>query len=168
MNTQTAAAKAYRSASTIRTWCRRNIIAAVKTARGWDIDKTSLDHRIALSAKPAPVTLTERAGGRHLGVHGPANLLAAAFNTQQQVTITAGPFTGEKVHLGYTPYFGGDTTGLDYTNTDGTAIYYINVDTLHEGAPTLCDAYWQGMSDVITDYRQTNADEDEYLNPRYM
>lgn len=168
MDTKTAAAKASVTTATIRTWCRRNVIAAVKIGRRWGIDETSLNRRIALSAKPAPITLTKHAGGRHLGVHGPASLLAAAFNKQQRVTITAGPFAGESVHLGYTPYYGGDTTGLDCTDADGTAIYHINTDTLHEGAPTLCDAYWQDSSDVIADYRQTNADEDKYLNPRYM
>lgn len=168
MNTQTAAAKAHRSTTTIRTWCRKGVVTAVKTGRGWDIDETSLARRIALDPKAAPVTLTERAGGRHLGVRGPANLLAAAFNAKQQVTITAGPFAGESVHLGHTPYYGGDTTGLDYVDTDGTAVYYIDTDMLHDGAPTLCDAYWQDLSDTVADYRQTNADEDAYLNPRYM
>lgn len=51
MNTQTAAAKARVTAATIRTWCRRNVVAAVKTARGWDIDETSLNHRIALGRR---------------------------------------------------------------------------------------------------------------------
>lgn len=59
MNTQTAAAKANVTAATIRTWCRRNVIAAVKATRGWDIDETSLNHRIALGRKtPKPAELT--------------------------------------------------------------------------------------------------------------
>lgn len=59
MNTQTAATKAHVTAATIRTWCRRNVIAAVKTARGWVIDETSLNHRIALGNRgPKPVAYT--------------------------------------------------------------------------------------------------------------
>lgn len=57
MNTQTAATKAHVTVATIRTWCRRNVIAAVKTARGWVIDETSLNHRINLGRKtPKPLT----------------------------------------------------------------------------------------------------------------
>jgi hypothetical protein len=55
MNTKTAAAKANVTTATIRTWCRRNVIAAIKTARGWDIDETSLNHRINLGKRNRPV-----------------------------------------------------------------------------------------------------------------
>lgn len=59
MNTKTAAAKANVTTATIRTWCRRNVIAAVKTTRGWDIDEASLNHRIALGKRtPKPVVYT--------------------------------------------------------------------------------------------------------------
>jgi hypothetical protein len=59
MNTKTAAAKANVTTATIRTWCRRNVIAATKTTRGWDIDETSLNHRITLGRKtPKTVAFT--------------------------------------------------------------------------------------------------------------
>ncbi len=52
MDTKTAAAKANVTTATIRTWCRLGAITAAKTSGRWDIDETSLTHRIALSAKP--------------------------------------------------------------------------------------------------------------------
>lgn len=73
MNTQTAAAKAHVTAATIRTWCRRNVIAAVKTTRGWDIDEASLNHRIALGRRaPKPLTADDiiAIGGRRWTKNG--------------------------------------------------------------------------------------------------
>lgn len=73
MNTQTAATKAHVTIATIRTWCRRNVIAAVKTARGWDIDETSLNRRINLSRKtPKPLTADDiiAIGGRRWTKNG--------------------------------------------------------------------------------------------------
>ncbi|MEU9703044.1 hypothetical protein [Streptomyces sp. NPDC047981] len=48
MNTTTAATQANVTVATIRTWCRRGVIAATKTAGKWVIDTTSLAHRIAI------------------------------------------------------------------------------------------------------------------------
>lgn len=48
MNTTTAAAQAGVTTATIRTWCRRGIISAAKTAGRWLIDAASLAHRIAI------------------------------------------------------------------------------------------------------------------------
>ncbi|MDX3230614.1 hypothetical protein [Streptomyces sp. ME19-01-6] len=48
--TTEAAAEAGVTADTIRTWCRRNVIAAVKQAGRWIIDTASLAHRIAIGA----------------------------------------------------------------------------------------------------------------------
>lgn len=42
MDTTTAAAKAARSTSTIRRWCRTGVVTAVKTAGRWVIDAASL------------------------------------------------------------------------------------------------------------------------------
>jgi hypothetical protein len=50
MDTTAAATQAGVTAATIRTWCRRNAIAATKTAGRWIIDAASLAHRIALAA----------------------------------------------------------------------------------------------------------------------
>jgi len=58
MNIKTAAAKANVTTATIRTWCRRNVIAATKTSSGWDIDETSLNHRIALGKRNKTAELT--------------------------------------------------------------------------------------------------------------
>ncbi|MFD8577175.1 helix-turn-helix domain-containing protein [Streptomyces virginiae] len=51
MNTTTAAAEAKVTVATIRTWARRGVIAAVKTAGRWVIDATSLARRIAIGAR---------------------------------------------------------------------------------------------------------------------
>jgi hypothetical protein len=51
MNTTTAAAQANVTVATIRTWCRRGVIAAVKTAGRWIIDAASLAARIAIGAR---------------------------------------------------------------------------------------------------------------------
>lgn len=62
MNTTEAAATAKVTVATIRTWCRRNVIAAAKVAGRWVIDTTSLTARITIGAmkRPAqkPVTVT--------------------------------------------------------------------------------------------------------------
>ena len=54
MNTTAAAAQAGVTVATIRTWCRRNVIAAVKTSGRWVIDTASLAHRIAIGAMRKP------------------------------------------------------------------------------------------------------------------
>lgn len=51
MNTTAAATEAQVTAATIRTWCRRGVVAATKTAGKWVIDTTSLAHRIAIGAR---------------------------------------------------------------------------------------------------------------------
>lgn len=53
MNTNAAAAHAEVTVSTIRTWARRGVIAATKTAGRWVIDAASLAHRIAIGARRA-------------------------------------------------------------------------------------------------------------------
>lgn len=51
MNTTTAAAQANVTVATIRTWCRRGVIAAVKQAGRWIIDTASLAHRIEIGTR---------------------------------------------------------------------------------------------------------------------
>lgn len=60
MNTTTAATEAHVTVATIRTWCRRNVIAATKRAGRWIIDTASLAHRIAIGAMKAPRTQPTR------------------------------------------------------------------------------------------------------------
>ena len=56
ITTTAAAAKAGVTVATIRTWCRRNVIAATKAAGRWVIDTASLAHRIAIGRKKSKVT----------------------------------------------------------------------------------------------------------------
>lgn len=53
MHTTAAAAEAKVTTATIRTWCRRGVIAATKTAGRWNIDPTSLARRIEIGAQRA-------------------------------------------------------------------------------------------------------------------
>jgi hypothetical protein len=75
MNTTAAAIQANVTVATIRTWCRRSVVAATKTAGRWVIDTASLAHRIAIGTmkttarKPRPVifsveTMTAIGGSR--------------------------------------------------------------------------------------------------------
>jgi hypothetical protein len=58
VTTAAAATQAGVTAATIRTWCRRNVIAAIKQAGRWIIDAASLNHRITLGQRKArPVTI---------------------------------------------------------------------------------------------------------------
>ncbi|MFC9736197.1 helix-turn-helix domain-containing protein [Streptomyces hydrogenans] len=50
MNTTAAALQADVTIATIRTWCRRGVIAAAKQAGRWVIDAASLARRIAIGA----------------------------------------------------------------------------------------------------------------------
>ncbi|MDH6130350.1 hypothetical protein [Kitasatospora sp. GP82] len=61
MNTATAAAQAGVTIATIRTWCRRGVITAAKTAGKWAIDAASPAYRINLGKllrKARTITLT--------------------------------------------------------------------------------------------------------------
>ncbi|WP_329143518.1 helix-turn-helix domain-containing protein [Streptomyces sp. NBC_01456] len=51
MNTTAAALQANVTVATIRTWCRRGVIAATKTAGRWIVSAASLAHRIAIGAR---------------------------------------------------------------------------------------------------------------------
>jgi hypothetical protein len=165
MDTTAAAAKAGVTVATIRTWCRRGAVAATKTGGKWTIDETSLTRRIALSNRPAEIAITRGWAGR-TAVTGPAHVLAAAFATGTTITITAGPFNGEKVHLGYSNS-GCRILGLDRTNPDGTAVYLVDVDRLDD-APRLSDDLDEEFGQAMETSRQADADERAYLNPRYM
>lgn len=68
MDTATAAQTAGVTVATIRTWCRRNVIAAVKTAGRWVIDAASLAYRITLGVKDEPVTLLPDLTDEFIGV----------------------------------------------------------------------------------------------------
>ncbi|MFF4746769.1 helix-turn-helix domain-containing protein [Streptomyces sp. NPDC001268] len=85
MNTTAAALQANVTVATIRTWCRRGVIAATKRAGRWIIDTASLAHRIAIGARrthvtkqttPAPGTMAQR--GQDYVAAWPANIAARA------------------------------------------------------------------------------------------
>jgi hypothetical protein len=64
MNTMDAAQKARVTASTIRTWCRRGVIAAAKVAGRWVIEATSLARRIEIGRKTPLIITDYRCGHR--------------------------------------------------------------------------------------------------------
>jgi hypothetical protein len=77
MNTTAAATEAHVTTATIRSWCRRGVIAATKQAGRWIIDTASLAARIAIGKmkRPArPVAITPEAliaiGGRRWTKNG--------------------------------------------------------------------------------------------------
>ncbi|MFJ3201038.1 hypothetical protein [Streptomyces sp. NPDC086989] len=78
LTTTKAAAQAGVTVATIRTWARRNVIAAVKTAGRWIIDAASLARRIAIGTRrnrmtePAPHTMAAR--GRDYVAAWPTNI----------------------------------------------------------------------------------------------
>ncbi|WP_406516359.1 helix-turn-helix domain-containing protein (plasmid) [Streptomyces sp. NBC_00873] len=156
MNTTAAAIEANVTVATIRNWCRRNVIAAVKTAGRWVIDAASLTHRIAIGAthkkantvKQLPLVATSRTSiAGVIGVIGPADLLANAFQTGTPVTLDR-KYAGEQVYLGHarTVYDDGLTVqvkGLDthidphpeYPDTP-RAVYLVDMSRLDK-APAI-------------------------------
>lgn len=72
MDTATAARTAGVTTATIRTWCRRRAVQAVKRAGRWVIDAASLAYRITLGRKPVtiqPLTRAEfEAEARKIGI----------------------------------------------------------------------------------------------------
>lgn len=48
MDTTTAAKAAKVTVATVRTWCRRNVVSAVKVSGRWVIDEATLNRRIEL------------------------------------------------------------------------------------------------------------------------
>ena len=181
MNTTTAAAQAGVAVATIRTWCRRGIIAATKTAGRWDIDSISLTRRITIGAlrarKAKPVTnptgkiVQMRTG--YYGVRGDAATLAAAYETGTPITPTNAPYAQDKVFLGLTRETLGDygrtqeTVGLAYTTDDGDAVYYLDTNNFSQ-CPAFADAYDEAIETSMDLHAAADAADREYFNPRYM
>lgn len=152
MNTTAAAAEAQVTTATVRVWCRRGVVAAVKTAGRWIIDAASLTARIRIGQRKARMTdqptflltsKTTRVRG-HLGAGGPSNTLRAAYEAGQPITL-GGSYAGERVYLGHTRQTYGDhgvtleTVGLDRELTvrgEAHAIYLIDLTRL-DNAPKL-------------------------------
>jgi hypothetical protein len=77
MNTTAAALQANVTTATVRTWCRKGVVAATKAAGRWIIDTTSLAARIAIGkmkrpARPAAITVDAliAVGGRRWTKNG--------------------------------------------------------------------------------------------------
>lgn len=66
MNTTTAATQAKVTVATIRTWCRKGVIAATKAAGRWVIDAASLARRIEIGARRMAETTVETLGTKIL------------------------------------------------------------------------------------------------------
>lgn len=77
MDTTTAAQRAGVTAATIRTWCRKGVVAAIKCAGRWIINASSLAYRITIGKerrvkKIQPLTRTEfEAATRARGITAP-------------------------------------------------------------------------------------------------
>ena len=165
MDTKTAAAKANVTTATIRTWCRRNAVAAVKAGGKWAIDETSLHHRISLTGRRQVAIGTGRCFAGALGADGPADVLAAAFADGTQILITRGPLTGDRVYLKRSGYLAPE--GADRTYTDGTALYRLDTDRTGD-APRFEAYLSDGLAQAMEAMRQADAGDRTYLNPRYM
>ncbi|WP_433363907.1 helix-turn-helix domain-containing protein [Streptosporangium sp. CA-115845] len=60
MDTTAAATQAGVTVATIRTWCRKGVIAAIKLGGRWVIEAASLSRRIVLGAKTVTITAISR------------------------------------------------------------------------------------------------------------
>lgn len=128
-----------------------------------------------MSPSPAivPAAQTKTLGA--FGVTGPADILKAAFETAEPVSL-GGEFSGERVYLGHVRQTYGDygitpeTVGLDRELTDGGAVYLINLNRLDE-APRLARQIGEEQDErtenAMLAERRANADEERYLNPDY-
>ncbi|MGW0948497.1 hypothetical protein ACWD4O_38905 [Streptomyces sp. NPDC002623] len=96
MNTTAAAIQANVTADTIRTWCRRGAVAALKQAGRWIIDTASLAHRIAI---------------------GQRRIRKAAVTSHEPVEIRIDDTTTIRAHHQISPAYGtGTWYAYEYTN----------------------------------------------------
>lgn len=89
MNTTAAAIQAGVTTDTIRTWCRRNVIAAAKQAGRWIIDTASLAYRISLGRK-TPMNDTEH-----------------RVDTRTTIRVSRGTWPGARTHYNAVLYRAG-------------------------------------------------------------
>lgn len=165
MDTTTAATKASVTVATIRTWCRRNVVSAVKAGGKWDIDETTLNRRIALS-RPRTIAAVdvEFRSGKLVAI-GTPDALRHALEANRPVTITGGTCTGDIVYLGEN--CGRGITGLVVKYSDGTVGYAIDRKRLDQ-APATVKFISDRDDDVFVTAFADQAAENAYLNPRYM
>ncbi|WP_141576104.1 helix-turn-helix domain-containing protein [Actinomadura sp. WMMA1423] len=149
MDTTTAAQQAGVTVATIRTWCRRNVIAAIKRAGRWTIDAASLIRRIEIGRKgamEAPIHLSSKRVPGMLVAVGSASTLASAYSNGTPVTL-AGKFAGERVYLGHTRQTWDDGVTVETLGRAGEtwthegmqiAAYHLDLTRLQE-APRLAE-----------------------------
>lgn len=100
--TATAATQAGVTAATIRTWCRRNVIAAIKQAGRWIIDTASLAHRIAIGARRKPVTNPNPAPGT-MAARGEDYVAAWPANIARKFSLSPAYVAEALVRTGHAP-----------------------------------------------------------------
>jgi len=186
MNTTAAAAKAGVTVATIRTWCRYGAVTATKRAGRWVIDASSLTRRIHLGAQrrtrkatrmDMPIVLTSRTTRvpGHIGAVGPAEVLKAAFENREPVTLS-GKFAGEVVYLGHRRQTYGDygitlkTIGEDRTwqhNGRTLAVYLVDLDRLDQAprlAQIVAEAEARAYAEAAEAEARAAAEEAAYLD----
>ncbi|MFB6805503.1 hypothetical protein [Streptomyces sp. NPDC056387] len=111
MNTTAAAAQAGVTVATIRTWARRGVVAAIKTAGRWIIDTASLARRIAIGARRTrkstaitAETLTAIGGNRwqkngmdRIYFDNPAQLAGLETSHYKSGNISGATWQGERI-----------------------------------------------------------------------
>lgn len=153
MNTTAAAAQANVTVATIRSWCRRGVVAAAKVAGRWVVEARSLARRITLgkAAVNPPFTLTNKVktSGADLAVLGDADQLKTAYETGAPITLD-GKHAGEVVYLGHARLSYDDAPtaeriGLDHVLGESPkfpghtiAAYLVDMNRL-DGAPRLAE-----------------------------
>lgn len=129
LNTAAAARLAETTAHTIRTWCRRGLVAADKTAHGWAVQLRSLLHRLNTRApRPAAAdrprrgerkpVLTGRAGRRYEARHAARAVATARRAREESPRRGARPATHVQRAL-CAAANAGYTTAADYLNAIG-------------------------------------------------
>lgn len=114
MTTAAAATEARVTVDTVRTWCRRGAVAAVKMAGRWAIDAASLAARIAIgqlksrkAPKPAVFSvetmvaiggnLWEHHGKRRVYLNDWAGLAGIEYDTYKTGNISGATYQGELI-----------------------------------------------------------------------
>ena len=180
ITTAAAATQAGVTIATIRTWCRRGAISAIKRAGRWVIDQISLTHRIAIGTMRARKTKVMTTTGTIVQLHngsygicGDENDLAAAYETGTPIAPTNGPYAQDRVYLGSTRETYSDygrsleTLGLAYQKENGQAVYYIDMARLKD-APAFSAELQKTWEDAMAQEAAMARRDNEYLNPRYM
>lgn len=131
MDTATAAKQAKVTVATIRTWCRRNVIGAVKLAGRWIIDTASLEKRIAMTVKKVAVrftieTMTAIGGNRwqrgdkdRVYLNDWARFIGLEIDHYKSGNISYATLNGEKISNSEAYRLGGAVYKVYFDNTDG-------------------------------------------------